>query len=248
MTEVYHSLEAVHRELLGQLQDIIRVCDSHDIPYSMMCGSLLGAVRHQGFIPWDDDIDLLMTREAFNRFAKVYPDICDEKYLLSFTNTWTPRVMSKHPEAADAFTDLFILDYLPKGGFRRKARLLMLRTLQGMMKRNVDYARFSLPQKILLAGTHVLGLPFSMERKARWYAALSQKNKSGREMHMSNGEFKLLSMTWDPKLFETLEKADFEQLTVSIPKDYHTVLTKLFGPDYMTPPPESQRVAKHLDL
>ena len=241
-------LKVIHNELLGQFADIIRICDAHDIPYNLMCGSLLGAVRHQGFIPWDDDIDLLMTREAFSRFEKVYNAECDEKYLLCYTNTWTPRVMSKDPQVADVFTDIFILDYLPQGGLQRKIRLLTLKLLQGMLKRNVDYSRFSLPQKVLLFGTHVMGLPFSVETKTRWYSKVSQATKSGDKMHMSNGAFGLLTQTWDPALFDKMEKVPFEHLTASIPVRYHEVLVTLFGEDYMTPPPVEERVAKHLDL
>ncbi len=248
MSGTPRSLDVIHKELLGQFEDIIRVCTAHAIPYAMMCGSLLGAVRHQGFIPWDDDIDLIMTREAFERFEAVYPKECDERYLLSRTNTWTPRVMSKDPNVDDAFTDLFIMDYLPEGKWARRWRLIQLRLLQGMLKKNVDYTRFSLLQKIALFITHIMGLPFSMARKTAWYERLSKATKQGSEVHMSNGAFGLLSMTWDPKLFEDLTEATFEHLTVLIPRDYPTVLTRLFGPDYMTPPPESERVAKHLDL
>jgi len=241
-------LKVIHNELLGQFADIIRICDSHEIPYNLMCGSLLGAVRHQGFIPWDDDIDLLMTREAFNRFEKVYNELCDDKYLLCYTNTWTPRVMSKDPNVADVFTDIFILDYLPQGKLQKKFRLLTLKLLQGMLKRNVDYSRFSLPQKVLLFGTHVLGLPFSVETKTRWYSNVSQATKTGTKMHMSNGAFGLLTQEWDPALFEKMDYVPFEHLMASIPVRYHEVLVTLFGEDYMTPPPESERVAKHLDL
>ncbi len=248
MSGAPRSLDLIHKELLGQFEDIIRVCNAHSIPYAMMCGSLLGAVRHKGFIPWDDDIDLIMTREAFTRFEKVYPKECDEKYLLSRTNTWTPRVMSRDPKVDDAFTDLFIMDYLPEGKAARRIRLLLLRLLQGMIKKKVDYSRFSLPQKAALLITHIIGLPFPIRLKTAWYENLSKRNTSGREVHMSNGAFGLLSMTWDPKLFDDLTEATFEHLTVLIPQDYPAVLTQLFGPDYMTPPPVSERVAKHLDL
>ena len=248
MSTAPRSLDMIHNELLGQLEDIIRVCTAHNIPYAMICGSLLGAVRHQGFIPWDDDIDLIMTRSAFARFEAVYPRECGQKYLLSRTNTWTPRVMSKDPKVNDAFTDLFIMDYLPEGKWPRRWRLLQLRLLQGMLKKNVDYSRFSPPQKIALFATHLLGLPFSAARKAAWYEAISKRNQTGREVHMSNGAFGLLSMAWDPALFDDLIQVPFHHLTVLIPRNYSTVLTQLFGPDYMTPPPESERVAKHLDI
>ncbi|MDD6051184.1 MAG: LicD family protein, partial [Clostridiales bacterium] len=93
MEETKLTLDEIHAELMEQLRDITRVCQAHGIEYNMMCGSLLGAVRHKGFIPWDDDIDLLMTREEFEKFRRVYPQECDRKFELTYLNTWTPRVM-----------------------------------------------------------------------------------------------------------------------------------------------------------
>lgn len=241
-------LSQVHAELMGQFRDVLRVLEAHHIPYAMMHGTLLGVVRHQGFIPWDDDIDLVMTRENFEAFAAVYNKEADAAYELTYLNTWTPRVMSKKPNGLDAFTDFFILDYLPDGALARKWRLLLLQTLQGMLKRNVDYSRFSFKQQILLFVTHVMGLPFTVEQKTKWYHALSTKTQKAAKVHMSNAAFKLLSMTFDKATFEDLVPGQFEGLTVSIPRDYKGVLTALFGPDYMTPPPENERVAKHLDL
>ena len=120
MEETRLTLDESHAELMEQLRDITRVCQTHGIEYNMMCGSLLGAVRHKGFIPWDDDIDLLMTREEFEKFRRVYPQECDRKFELTYLNTWTPRVMNRDPEKAAAFTDFFILDRVPKAGWRRK--------------------------------------------------------------------------------------------------------------------------------
>ena len=53
------------------LKVIDKICREHDIPYSLYAGTLLGAVRHQGFIPWDDDLDICMSRANYNRFLKV---------------------------------------------------------------------------------------------------------------------------------------------------------------------------------
>lgn len=64
--------------LLEVLDDIDAFCRKNGIPYFLFGGSLLGAVRHQGFIPWDDDIDIAMPREAFDRFIACYEsDVCD---------------------------------------------------------------------------------------------------------------------------------------------------------------------------
>lgn len=248
MEEKKLSLEQIHEELICQLKDIVAICERHNIQYNLMCGSLLGAVRHKGFIPWDDDIDLLITREEFTRLREIYPKECDKRFELTYLNTWTPRVMNRDPEKAAAFTDFFILDPVPEAGWKRKWWFLKLHILQGMMKKNVDYSRFGLKNKILLFGTHVMGLPFSYEWKAKMYEKVSTANKPGKDLCMSNGAFELMMHIWHPEQFEKKIHADFEGVQVLIPEKWDEVLTVLYGPDYMTPPPESERVAKHLDL
>ena len=73
----------VHKCLLFILQDINRICRKYDIKYTLGYGTLIGAVRHKGFIPWDDDADLCMTRKEYNKFCKVVKDELNE--LLEFS-------------------------------------------------------------------------------------------------------------------------------------------------------------------
>ena len=242
------TLDQIHEELLCQLRDIVKICDAHHIEYNLMCGSLLGAVRHKGFIPWDDDVDLLMTREEFTKFREVYPKECDRRFELTYLNTWTPRVMNRDPEKAAAFTDFFILDPVPEGKLSRKLWFLELHLLQGMLKHDVDYSRFNLKNRILLRATHLMGLPFSVQWKTNRYEKVSTRVKSGHDLCMSNGAFELMMHIWHPEQFAEKIRVPFEDVECLIPANYQEVLTILFGPDYMTPPPVEERVAKHLDL
>ena len=189
-----------------------------------------------------------MARGEFTKFRKVYPEECDRQFELTYLDTWTPRVMNRDPEKAAAFTDFFILDPLPPEGLRRRLHLLHLHLLQGMMKKNVDYSRFGLKNRILLRVTHLMGLPFTYARKAKRYEKVSTRVKTGNDLHMSNGAFELMTHVWHPEQFAEKIRVPFEDVECLIPKKYDEVLTVLFGPDYMTPPPVEERVAKHLDL
>lgn len=84
---------------LDILRDIDKVCREHGIRYFLDSGTLLGAVRHGGFIPWDDDVDLGMPRRDYERFLKVAPNALGEKYVVC-----EPR---SHPEFAGMFTKVW---------------------------------------------------------------------------------------------------------------------------------------------
>ena len=244
------ALKTIQQELFALLQDAVRVLEEEHLPYSLICGTLLGAVRHGGFIPWDDDIDIVMPRESYERFAAVYPGRASVGFELDTTDTWVPRVR-RIGGRKTAFLDLFVLDPLPAGKLARKWKLFRLKTLQGMLKDHTDYRRFSLPKRLLLYVTDVLGKPFSKAAKLRAYDRVSREGDPGSAVwHMSNGAFKLLPMTLAISGFlpENLTYLPFEGLNVRVPKDKEELLILLFGPDYMTPPPEDQRMPLHLDL
>ncbi|MEA4998731.1 MAG: LicD family protein [Candidatus Limiplasma sp.] len=239
-----YGLETVHAELYEVLADAVRVLEMHGLPYSLMCGSLLGAVRHQAIIPWDDDVDLVLPRESYDRFEALYPGECGLGFTLDLSDTWVPRVRKL---GGSAFIDLFVLDPLPSGRMRRFWKLFRLQTLQGMLKEHPQYRRFSLPKRLLLWGTHMLGKLCHRERILLAYRRIARSGLPGNHVHMSNGSFALLSTAFLPDTFTALTWAPFGPLTVHIPQDAPAVLTRLYGAEYMTPPPEQERRPLHLD-
>ena len=76
-------LERLHGQLLGIMRDIDAVCRQHGITYWLDGGTALGARRHGGFIPWDDDVDLGMPREDHERFLQIAPEALGEGYVVS---------------------------------------------------------------------------------------------------------------------------------------------------------------------
>ena len=75
----------LYKNLRNMLKDISEFCDQSGLRYYLCGGTLLGAVRHQGFIPWDDDLDVAMLREDYERFLEVAPKCLGNRY---FIQTW----------------------------------------------------------------------------------------------------------------------------------------------------------------
>ena len=84
MYKVYDdkTLKKLHKVEIEILDEIVRICKKHNIKYSLFAGTMLGAVRHAGFIPWDDDIDVGMLRSDYEKFIKIAHEELDSKFSL----------------------------------------------------------------------------------------------------------------------------------------------------------------------
>ena len=80
-------LEKLQKILFEIMDDTVKLCDKHHLTYFLAGGTALGAIRHKGFIPWDDDIDLIMPREDYEKFIKIAIDELDDKYFLDYYKT-----------------------------------------------------------------------------------------------------------------------------------------------------------------
>ena len=129
----------LHEHLLEMLIDIDRVCRNNDLYYSLSGGTALGAVRHKGFIPWDDDVDVFMTRESYSRFIQLFDAQLGSKYYLHCPEknpelgstsiqiikkgTLFKTIATAFSEEAGVYIDIFVLDNAPNNR--------LLRTIHG---------------------------------------------------------------------------------------------------------------------
>lgn len=247
LEENRYGMRDIQRTLLAMMVEIDRVCRKHGIEYSLLGGTMLGAVRDGGFIPWDDDIDLVFTADALERFMRIFPTE-SERYTVTDRDTWVCRVVPREVEAGGErpFVDLFHFEPISQSRGAQKRKVLLLQLLQGMLKEDADYSRFSLKNRVLLRATHLLGLLFPRQTKLRLYRRVGARvaRGDGSLLHISDEQFACLGLCYPAEYAQAYQDYPFEDQTLRMCTHYHDMLLIHYG-DYMTPPPEGERVSKH---
>ena len=240
-----YGVRTIQEGLLALLKRFDAVCQEKGIKYSLNSGSLLGAIRHQGFVPWDDDADIIVDRKNYELLVETFKDAED---FVFFTDLWMPRIQLKEWCTAENVPtlDVFIFDPAPDNAFFRKLKVFLIFCCQALMKKPATKT-FSLTNLRLLIG-HILGLPFSYETKLNWYFRLSQLPKRKKTKFGSCYNFWptcYINLLFRSDILEHIERRPFEDTELNVVCDYDSFLTTIYG-DYMTPPKEEDRKPEHL--
>lgn len=234
-------LKEAQKVLFNMMVHIDEICKNNDIPYWLADGSLLGSVRHQGFIPWDDDIDIGMLRKDYNRFKRVLRTCLSEKYKVE---TYKLNTNGKHNWLKIMFLDDF--EWLDKDGNKHKGISLDIFPFdfakgdncisKPMMIFN-RLSRLNYPNKI----TSVKLAIAAVMNRMKWhnlYCAFNHETSTityGIETPFFRSAF------YDIKDIFPLKTGPFEERHFPIPNNADRFLTNLYG-DYMTIPKEEDRL------
>lgn len=273
--EMNYDLKDVHRANLEILKEIDRICRKYKIKYLMDAGTLLGAVRHKGFIPWDDDADVAFTRNQYEAFVKVVrrelPDTMEFLrpedfrggrafydftpriiYKNSRTNEDTPEMRFYEGKLNHLWVDLFIIDELPSGRLAAQITRLFHMVIYGMSmghRYHLDFSKYGKFQRPAVRIMAAVGRLIPMKLLFRIQRMTALKDKKGRSnlRYYSNYQPDFLYVTLQKEWCEETVDLEFCDTKLMAPKNWHEVLMWIYG-DYEKLPPVEKRVPSHSDM
>ena len=235
------------------LLEVDRICRKHDIPYFLTNGTLLGAVRHKGFIPWDDDADVGMFRPDYERFVSIVQQELQPPYEFvgMETSDKYPMELSKvingnttlierwgFNQLGGVYVDIWPLDAVADSKFLRTFHFSLFKIANRLLyMRNRDpYKRGHGPSSWWPRFVQFCFKNKTLQRFIHWVQTLCNFEKHERICMLDNGEKTIITKS----VIGQRKEYEFEGHKFFGPEDYDTYLSALYG-DYMWIPPEGRR-------
>ncbi|MHA6332441.1 LicD family protein [Qipengyuania sp. CAU 1752] len=251
-----HDLKALHRVLTMIAADIDTICAEHGITYYLMGGTALGAMRHSGFIPWDDDFDIFMDRENYEKFLATCEDKLDrDKYYLQreATQEW-PLYFSKvrlndtlYVEKEDEvgkmhsgiYIDVMCLHYAYTNKAMRYLQFLAARALSTMALSKRGYHTESKAKRALLAIGRMIAFAPIKSMLLRFVRSLDRRKSSLVGHYFGRAPF--AKTTFPVEYLGSPRRVAFEDEMLPVPANVEGYLGTRFGPSYMDMPDQKTR-------
>ena len=255
--DVLEKLQETHIEILSE---IVRICKKHNLCYFLIYGTLIGAIRHEGFIPWDDDLDIGMPRSDYDKFMKIAKTELGEKYYLqnsdseseywlTFSKVRKNNTLFEEPTLAKVeehvhkgiFVDIFPFDYVrKKQGNLVHVQFILSKALSETMYykagvfidvKSLNYKRLDMVLKC-----------FPMGILTKWQSKIAslQKAETAKYIADFNSSRKYLDAIFPVEWFMPVQESEFAGKMFHVPNGYHEYLTRIYG-DYMKLPKEEER-------
>lgn len=251
-------LKATQKVQVEMLLEIDRVCKENNIKYGLFAGTLLGAIRHKGYIPWDDDADVYMMREEYDRFREIFAEKCnqDKFYFVDIENTpgyrwgygkvkrknslWLREAQSHLNFGQEIFVDVFPIDGVPNGflqGWLFHFCCFLVRKILwsevGQYKVESAFLRLLYRQLFKIPKSSVL-------KAYRKLAYLCKGKTTSRYRMLTFPMPKGTCYEFKKQWIDTMIDVEFEGYPFKTLHNYAAYLSHKYG-DYMTLPPENQR-------
>lgn len=249
------SIEQLHECLLEILKEIDRICATYEIPYVLAYGSALGAVRHRGFIPWDDDLDLHMLWPDYLRFLDLAEKEMDERFFVqrdfsehyagcytkirrngtTFIENWQPKDPRMHQ---GVFVDIMPCNSLASTALGQKWQWILSRIVvaQSLKHRGYSEQRMNWKKRLIFAVCDLV--------PQKWLLKIVRRewDTSSEGVHTFLSGARLGANVYKRRYFDNICRLPFENGEYPVFADYDSYLRGIYG-DYMKLPSEANRQA-----
>lgn len=246
--------------LLKMLEYIDDICNKNKIQYTLIGGSLIGAIRHSGIIPWDDDIDIIMTYDNYKRFVEIIKKQKNEDYFFmdnDYKNYYYPfgkmiykksicdEIGFEKIEDYGLFIDIFTYYPISENKISRYIFYFKMKILKNCIgKSHLSYE--SQNENFLKLIRYYFYRTIRFINFTKIYSKLYLKNSTKKSKYVISN-WPVYGMEKEIQLrnnFVKYKRTKFDNIECSIISNYDDVLKTTFG-DYMTPPPVEKQVSKH---
>jgi lipopolysaccharide cholinephosphotransferase len=266
------SLREIQLASLEILKVITAICDRHGISYYLDSGTLLGAVRHKGFIPWDDDIDIIFWRKDYNKLLETLehelPDNLKlilpkhNKFFLDFIGKIINPSVLIGPDTEltnyygnyinKAAVDLLVLDNANPRKILQKSKIILLKIIYAMAmghRHSIDYSKYGFWFKVSAFLLSTIGKALPYKTIYGMYEKILQVDNR-KDSHYCFGGLSTppyLGRIIPTQCYSSSILLEFEGFLLNAPIGYDCILTITYG-DYRTLPEETERTPSHAVL
>lgn len=258
--EMNKELEHLHQLELLLASEVLRICEKHGLKIVMLAGTFLGAIRHKGFIPWDDDMDFGMPRADFERFKKIcevelnrekffiQTDDNDKYYPFNFIKLRLngTHVIEEFSSSADVhngiYIDVFPIDDVASNSYVKFIQFKGFWFFRNLLWIKCGYGDREQKQKTSYKIGKILSLFFSVDflKKAKNFFITIGNRDTTEYVVVSDGSYGLEKETFPKKWLNEIDLYQFEDKMIWGFRQYQDYLTHLYG-NYMELPPENKR-------
>lgn len=238
-----YGVQEIQTNLLAFMKRLDKLCAQNGIQYTLHGGTLLGAIREKGFIPWDDDIDIGMTREQYRKLERLLSSDRGKEIYLDAKRDKIKKIWLNEDGKEKVWIDIFIYDFISEKKIQQKLKITGLKIFTALSKSEATMAAFRTNDRakgisrILYEALYAISKPFPLEKRIRCFDGFCESAFVGSKklVHRANDQLWAMPMIIPIESLRSFDYIPFEDTKLMVSTDYNTILTQLYGPTYMTP-------------